>query len=392
MSDAACHICGERALQAVPGYWRLFRVTSDCRPWRQGGTLAVCGACGVAQKPLDDAWLRETTEIYASYALYPQAGGAEQAVFAGAFGMPEPRSRRLLDRVLAEVSLPDEGRLLDLGCGNGALLRSFHSLRPRWRLEGAELNDRHRAAVESLPGVTRYHSCSPDTIPGRFDLVTLLHVLEHVGGPRKYLETLVDRIEPGGRLLVESPDASRNPFDLVIADHATHFTQASLVALIEASGYSIERSAGDWIPKEASVLAVPCLGKVTSPRLEQPGSIADVERGLSWLESVRSHAASYTTSTKIGVFGTSIAGSWLWAELRNGVGYFVDEDPQRVGRTYLGCPVLAPHEVPTGGVVYVALTPTIAREVSARCARPDVTYVVPPDLTEPGDLPQHRAR
>lgn len=391
MGDA-CHICGERALQAVPGYWKLFRVTSDCRPWRQGGRLAVCGACGVAQKLLDDVWLQETKEIYESYALYPQAGGAEQAVFAGAFGMPEPRSRRLLERMLTEVPLPDEGRLLDLGCGNGALLRSVHSLRPRWHLEGAELNDRHRAVVESLPGVVRFHTCSPDLIPGRFDLVTLLHVLEHVGEPRKYLRTVSERIEPGGRLLVEAPDAARNPFDLVIADHATHFTQSSLVALIETSGYSVERSSGDWIPKEVSVLAAPTAGNPRSRRLDQPGSIADVERGVSWLDTVRGHAASHATHCQIGVFGTSIAGSWLWSELRGGVGYFVDEDLQRVGRTYLGCPVLAPHEVPSGSVVYVALTPSIAREVAARCARSDVTYVVPPELEEPRRFPQQSAR
>jgi len=45
-----------------------------------------------------------------------------------------PRSERLLRRLLAECSLPTHGRLLDIGCGNGVLLRTFSAIAPDWTL------------------------------------------------------------------------------------------------------------------------------------------------------------------------------------------------------------------------------------------------------------------
>ena len=49
------------------------RVTSDTRPWRSGGKLAVCGECGTVVKPLDEMWRIEAGEIYAGYDLYHQS-------------------------------------------------------------------------------------------------------------------------------------------------------------------------------------------------------------------------------------------------------------------------------------------------------------------------------
>ena len=42
--ESICRIC-KSALSIVPEFFGLLRVTSDCRPWKDGGVLAVCQGC-----------------------------------------------------------------------------------------------------------------------------------------------------------------------------------------------------------------------------------------------------------------------------------------------------------------------------------------------------------
>lgn len=394
MSEGRCHVCGEEALEVIREFSSLMQVTSDCRPWRRGGTLAVCAACGSVQKRVDAAWKTQAEEIYRGYALYPQGGGAEQGTFDSAGAKPTPRSRRLLERLTHDVAVPEHGRLLDIGCGNGGLLRAFHELRPWWELEGTEFDERDGAAIQALPGVRGFHTCPPWDVPGRFDLIALMHVLEHIAEPIPFLRRLANKLAPGGRLMVESPNVTENPFDLLIADHATHFNLETLSWLLAKAGYDFNRVACDWVPKELSALvreastgSVPVSRHASIP-------LAVCIHAVAWLDAIRRagrDAAAHANGMRFGIFGTSIAGSWLHAEI-GAADFFVDEDEERIGRSFLGRPVLAPASIDPGAIIYVALVPNAARTVAARCERPGGTYLAPPELDEPDRMAQHSAR
>ena len=43
---------------------------------------------------------------------------------------------------------------------------------------------------------------------GRFDLVTVRHVIEHVPDPRPFMNELTRILRPGGRLVVETPSSA----------------------------------------------------------------------------------------------------------------------------------------------------------------------------------------
>lgn len=373
-----CHLCGDGAVDEIPAYALLPRVTSDCRPWPAGGRLGVCGACGTVQKALTPRWREECAEIYASYALYPQAGGAEQRVFEPLGGTSRSRSRVVLERLARQRPLPAAGRLLDFGSGNGALLKAAAELLPQWRLVGVEQHPGLRAEVErGVPGARCV--ATVEAAEGRFDLIALMHSLEHIEGPAALLRALAARLTGAGCLLVEVPSYRNNPFDLLIADHCSHFAPATLAAAVRQAGLAVVASSEEWVPKELSLLAAPAAAAGGEPLPAEPagGAAALVAAEVAWLHALLAWAEAGAGGT-LGVFGTAIAGSWLAGHLGPAVRFFVDEDPARVGRDYLGRPVLAPRQVPPGATVLVALPPAAAAAVAARLGGGGVEYRVPP--------------
>ena len=370
VADDRCHVCGDFAIDMVSGYERFCRVTSDCKPWPRGGRLRLCRTCGCVQKVIDNVWSAEVRDIYRAYSIYHQSEGVEQRVFEQHSGRSCSRSSRLLERLRTHVQLPESGRLLDVGCGNGALLRTFSRFAPRWSLAGTELDEKYRAVVESIDRVQALYTCSVDRIPGTFDLITLIHVLEHIPDPRDLLERLWGKLELNGLLVVQVPDYQQNPFDLVVADHCTHFTALTAKELIHNAGYEVPSVATDWVPRELTVIA-------RKTKHHQMTSIGDSNcepfqptvRALQWLDSVAVTARELSKTGNFGVFGTSIAATWLLNELEGRVSFFLDEDQHRTGKTYMDRPVYPPENAPIGGQVFIALPTTLAEDIQARMSR-----------------------
>ena len=375
-----CHICGQPSLHPVPGYEKFYRVTSDCKPWPQGGKLAVCLDCGCAQAVLDEVWRRDADRIYSEYTIYHQSQGAvEQSVFDQATGAPLTRSARLVQRLKKETSLPPKGRLLDVGCGNGALLKAFGAAVPNWELFGAEVNDRYRAAVEKIPGVRGFFAGPAQEAPGQYDLITLIHALEHIPSPQNFLRGLREKLTPGGMLLVQVPDCEQNPFMFLVADHSSHFFPAPLRDLVARAGYEPQLGGAGWLSKEITILASRdgSSGKAASPPI--PASADPVARRLSWLAGLVQSLRLAADRERFGIFGTSIAATWLFQELEGEVAFFVDEDATRIGQTFLGRPIHAPGSAPRGATVFIALPPPLAAQIKGRlenCAM-NVTWMVP---------------
>ncbi len=137
-------------------------------------------------------------------------------------------------------------RVLDIGCGDGALLLELDRRRPEWRFAGVEIAE---AAVELVAGrcpdadVQVYDG---ETLPwdaGAFDLAILSHVLEHVPDP---VAVLAEAARVAAFVIVEVPlednisarRASRQP----IAEHVGHiqrFSRASVVQVAEQAGLSV---------------------------------------------------------------------------------------------------------------------------------------------------------
>jgi len=383
--SALCHVCRKESLVPVPGYGALSQVTSDCKPWHGGSQLCLCRSCGCVQKIVNREWLSETEAIYAQYSIYHQGNGSEQQVFENDSGMASSRSHKLLEHALPLLALPQTGRFLDVGCGNGAMLRSFQSMAPEWRLAGTELNDKYRSEIEGIAGKPVLYTCTLPEIPETFDMISMLHLLEHIIDPQAFLADIRNKLAADGTVLIEVPDYLYNPFDLLIADHCSHFSKQTLEQILVSAGFDIVSITTEWIPKELSVIArksklsIEPVAPVETTSYEE--SLNMLNKRVQWLQDIAHTAKRLSTQGHFGIFGTSIAGTWLYNEA-GGANFFVDEDIHRIGQTYMGKPIYHPADVPVASNVFLAQPPEVTKNICSRLSISgrDITFTLPPEI------------
>ena len=379
---SCCLVCGTPGLLAIERFAQMPRITSDCRPFPKGGELAQCPRCTAVQKYPAKRWLAEIEQIYAHYAPYHQAEGNEQLSADARQGRLRPRSAILMERLCERIALPGQGTMLDVGCGNGATLRAFSEKRPLWNLEGCEMSDR---AIEKLREIERFsalHTCPISAIRSKYDVVTMVHSLEHFVDPLAVLKDVTGILDDDGQLFIEVCNIEENPFDVLIADHLMHFSPLTLPMLLARAGLESVAVATDWISKEISAVAKRVGRQQIFPRVARDPRVRGwgrIDATLNWLGVFLQAARNVAEkSSRFGLFGTSISGTWLASQLADSVHFFVDEDPSRTGKTHLGRPVLSPGQVAEESDVYLALTPAVARVVFARLSGHPGRYILPP--------------
>lgn len=98
------------------------------------------------------------------------------------------------------------GRILDVGCGNGAFLYKMREA--GMEAHGVELSRDGCAAARKLGLDVRCGTLEQQRYPANhFDVITLNHVFEHVPDPLDTLKELKRILKPGGRIIIAVPNA-----------------------------------------------------------------------------------------------------------------------------------------------------------------------------------------
>jgi 2-polyprenyl-3-methyl-5-hydroxy-6-metoxy-1,4-benzoquinol methylase len=153
------------------------------------------------------------------------------------------RARFFLALFASDGILPPRGgSLLDVGSGEGTLLRASRETRPDLQLRGVEPTVTYRTNAEAATGVAIAPSIAELEPNATFDLITCIHVLEHVREPLELLGQIRERMAPGTRLYVDVPDAAAYAsVDEFHVAHCNHFTAHTLAALVERAGMVVRR-------------------------------------------------------------------------------------------------------------------------------------------------------
>jgi 2-polyprenyl-3-methyl-5-hydroxy-6-metoxy-1,4-benzoquinol methylase len=108
---------------------------------------------------------------------------------------------------LAELHRLPRGRLIDVGCGNGLLLRLAQQL--GWRATGLEI-DPAAVKVAQSRGLDVLEGSYErlEEFHGSLDAIICSHVLEHVHDPQDMLLRLAGALKSGGTLLLSLPNAT----------------------------------------------------------------------------------------------------------------------------------------------------------------------------------------
>lgn len=378
-----CFACqNETALELGMAGIRAGSVTSDSWPCQLPAIIQFCPRCGHLQKHHDPATLAAIADIYRHYAPHHLAQGNEQVVFPDGLA-PRPRTWHTLEQCLP--LLPATGRLLDVGCGNGAVLKSAGALLPGWELHGYDLNDKHRDEVLRLPGVASFTSGSLSKLPhDQFDLIVLWHTLEHIPAPHGPLAELRARLTPGGFLLVQVPDIERTPYDLAVIDHTSHFSRRTLELLCQQAGFEVARDGTPWIHNCLTLL----LRQATAPAPAATTDIQTLARAravFDWYGETVRHFDTATRTGEFAIFGAGMAGIALLTQLQRRPACILDEDTQRDGSQLEGIPILPPNRAAAGLKVILPFAPANAARIAAklRAAVPNATgweFILPPSF------------
>ena len=97
--------------------------------------------------------------------------------------------------------------LLDVGCGNGWMMRVFKSLDPaRIETSGVEISEAVCQAARAQGHHVYCGRFEEVNLDRSYDVVNLTHVIEHVSDPRLVVRKAYEALNPGGLLVLETPN------------------------------------------------------------------------------------------------------------------------------------------------------------------------------------------
>ncbi len=154
------------------------------------------------------------------------------------------RARRevLAALILRTVKLPENARILEIGCGTGhnlAMLGEFG------QVEALELDEEARHYAEKRLGHSVMSAPLPELegVPERrYDLIGAFDVIEHIDDDRAALASIASKLKSGGRFVMTVPAHQWmwSAHD-VVNHHKRRYSKRTLKALIEASPMKLER-------------------------------------------------------------------------------------------------------------------------------------------------------
>lgn len=257
-----CPICGSEGhfkfqdvkdrLFGVPGAWNI----SQC-------SALSCGVLWLNPRPTKE----EVWKAYTTYYTHSEPGGVQIKplkqkilsfcqntllnsilILTGSF-----KEKRQLDHLFLKNTPP--GRLLEIGCGNGATLKKMKAM--GWDVEGADQDKESAQMVQESLNI-KVHVGNFETMglpKESFDAVILKHVVEHLYDIHKMFTEIQRILKPGGKVILITPNTEswglkhfqKNWQPLDAPRHLILYNQKALEKAAVDGGFLVQYSASSAV-------------------------------------------------------------------------------------------------------------------------------------------------
>jgi len=236
LEQVPCSVCGGREFETLAKVDR----------YRMGISTSGCAQCGLvmtnprpSETAMDDFYQFHYRKFYESVEVPDQKYIRKIH--------KDIRAKYTVDFLEQTGTLKKTSRVLDFGCGEGCLLREISSRMPDLEVEAVEPGENFRDFAREYAACAVYASLDHllESSSGKFDLITINHVLEHLMQPDTILSRLKQLLAEDGYIFIDVPaiEGYRSVESLHIG-HMFHFSENTLQLLATSLGYrvlSIER-------------------------------------------------------------------------------------------------------------------------------------------------------
>ena len=346
-------------------------MASDWRVVEERLARVLCAACGLVRR---DPTASTGASFYASgYALYAHPPG----------DVREQARQEEYARWIAQGTGRRPRRVLDVGCGNGSLLRALRVHWPDAELAGCDPS--RESIAQGFGGDLRLWTGTASNLPDDVtaDFVIAVNVIEHTIDPFAFLTALRKVLQPDGLLVIVCPDGGRPGLDLLFVDHVFSFGREHVGTLLSRAG--LQRLGASQAPRSLGAFQM-AIGRprdaIQTKPIHAPVRVGDV---TSYLERWRAldDRLQARIQGPVVCFGAGEAAGLLrayaprvWSSVR---ACTVDGLPAAAAKageshgTFGELPLVPLDSVPPGDTLLVGVSPAdqpqVARRLAARFTR-----------------------
>ncbi|WP_197521068.1 class I SAM-dependent methyltransferase [Bradyrhizobium icense] len=181
---------------------------------------------------------------------YPPAAAEISAIYSGAYGLPaltgageQARGRAYAAAIVDAIGARQTGlRMIDVGCGSGAMLRALSECEggASFRLIGID-PALPRALAQAGERLTLMRGFPDRELAGHgpFDVVVSINTIEHTPDPAQFLATLETLMASDGQVIVICPTTEFANDELLFFDHFWSISPAAMISFAARSGLQL---------------------------------------------------------------------------------------------------------------------------------------------------------
>lgn len=230
--DPTCPLCESSSTRPRPGYQHI---TAD--KW----SLYQCSSCGTSFiNPMPDS---KTLAKYYDKDYYGSGEGKFLSSVEGIVAFFRYLRARTIRRLIPA------GRVLDVGCGRGLMLKFLKSR--GYEVHGVELDTVAAARARNNLNQEIFHTLEEPVqcLPQQYQAICFWHSLEHLPEPGKTLRTADRLLAPEGVLVISAPHmeslqsrlSGQSWLHLDLPRHLVHFDMKRLSGFFQTKGYRLIR-------------------------------------------------------------------------------------------------------------------------------------------------------